>query len=237
MKMFDGVRGRLDGVSQTWRADHPWGLFYDYMVEHERVGGTLWRVGGGSDLGMLYRAAAEIATLPSGAHVLDVPCGGGVALRGIAPGQDVRYVAADISPAMLARTAANARRRRLEAQVQCVEADVEHLPYGDATFDLAISFTGLHCFPRPAAAIAEIARVLAPGGVLTGSALMTDTGLRYAPLRVLGRAGGLLGPSGTRTQLAHWLSAAGFPDARIHTSGALVYFRGTRTGGAIPDSE
>ncbi len=234
MKMLDGVRGRLDGVSEVWRGDHPWGRVYDYMVEHERVGGTLWRVGGGSDLGLLYRAAAEIGALPAGAHVLDVPCGGGVALRGIRPGQDVRYVAADISSAMLARTEANARRRRLERQVQCVEADVERLPYGDCTFDLAVSFTGLHCFPRPQAAVAEIARVLKPGGVLTGSALMTDTGLQYAPLRIAGRAGGLLGPSGTRTELAHWLATAGFPDARIQTSGALVYFRGTR---ATPEGE
>lgn len=49
--------------------------------------------------------------------------------------------------------------------------------------------------------------------------------------------GGLLGPSGTRTQLAHWLAAAGFADARVRTSGALVYFRVTRAEGTIPESE
>lgn len=222
------LRRRLDGVSDVWRRDHPWATFYDFMVEHERVGTALWKVGGNTDLGRLYTAADEIATVPAGGAVLDVPCGGGVALRGLRSGQDVRYVAADISPAMLERTEANAVRRGLVGQVECVEADVEHLPFADATFDLAVSFTGLHCFPRPEAAIVEMARVLKAGGVLTGSALLNDTGVQYSPMRTLGRAWGLLGPSGTRTQLARWLADAGFADARVVTSGALVYFRGIK---------
>lgn len=225
MTLSGGLRGRLDGVSDVWRGDHPWASFYDFMVEHERVGRPLWRAGGGTDLGLLYEAADEIGRLAPGASVLDVPCGGGVALRGLRPEQELRYVAADIAPAMLERTAANAVRRGLP-QVECVEADVEHLPFADDTFDLTVSFTGLHCFPRPEAAVAEIARVLKPGGVLTGSALLNDTGVQYAPLRIVGRAGGLLGPSGTRLELGRWLGAAGFPDAQIRTSGALAYFRG-----------
>jgi SAM-dependent methyltransferase len=220
------LRGRLDGVSDAWRGDHPWASFYDFMVEHESVGRPLWKAGGGTDLGLLYQAADEVGRLAPGSSVLDVPCGGGVALRGLQPGQDARYVAADISPAMLERTAANATRRGL-GQVQCVEADVEHLPFPDDSFDLVVSFTGLHCFPRPGAAVAEIARVLKPGGVMTGSALLNDTGVRYAPMRFLGRAGGLLGPSGTRPELAHWLARSGFADAQIRTSGALAYFRGS----------
>lgn len=226
MNLSGALRGRLDGVSDVWRGDHPWATLYDFMVEHERIGGTLWRVGGGTDLGLLYDAADEVAGLPAGSAVLDVPCGGGVALRGLRRDQDVRYVAADISPAMLRRTARNAERRGL-GQVQCVEADVEHLPFADETFDLVVSFTGLHCFPRPALALAECARVLKPGGALTGSALLNDNGRRFLPMRVAGRAGGLLGPSGTVPELARWLHDAGVADARIRTSGALTYFCGT----------
>ncbi len=223
----DLLRGRLDGVSDVWRSNHPWASFYDFMVEHEQIGGALWKVGGGTDLHLLYEAAAEVAALPAGAAVLDVPCGGGVALRGLRAGQDVRYVAADISPAMLERTARNARDRGLD-QVECVEADVEQLPFADATFDLVVSFTGLHCFPRPAAAVADIARVLKDGGIVTGSALLNDNGLRFTPLRVAGRSAGLLGPSGGETDLRRWLDAAGFTGAQITRSGALTYFRATR---------
>jgi SAM-dependent methyltransferase len=224
MDMRSTLRGRLDGVSDVWRADHPWATFYDFMVEHERVGGALWKVGGATDLGLLYDAADEVAALPAGSAVLDVPCGGGVALRGLRVGQDVRYVAADISPAMLERTAANALRRGLD-QVVCVEADVEHLPFEDASFDLVVSFTGLHCFPRPAAAVAELGRVLKDGGVLTGSALLNDNGVRFLPMRLAGRSWGLLGPSGTVPELRAWLHDAAFTDAQITTSGALTYFR------------
>lgn len=227
MNLSAALRGRLDGVSDVWKADHPWATFYDYVVEHERVGRVVWAGGIGSDIRLLYDAAAEVGRVPAGGAVLDVPCGGGVALRGLRAGQDVRYVAADIAPAMLERTLANARRRGL-TQVEAVEADVERLPFADGTFDLAVSFTGLHCFPRPALAVAEIARVLKPGGVLTGSALLNDTGLLFEPMRIAGRAGGLLGPSGTRVELAHWLDDAGFAEPVIRTSGAIVYFRGTR---------
>ncbi len=104
--------------------------------------------------------------------MLDVPCGGGVALRGLRPGQGVRYVAADISRTMLDRTMAAATRRQVAAQVEPVLADVGALPFADAEFDLVVSFTGLHCFPDPHQAVREMGRVLTPGGVLTGSALL-----------------------------------------------------------------
>ncbi len=46
-----------------------------------------------------------------------------------------------------------------------------------------VSLTGLHCFPDPEAAVAEMGRVLRPGGVVVGSTLLLDTGLRFAALR------------------------------------------------------
>ena len=107
--------------------------------------------------------------------ILDVPCGGGVAFRGLRPGQRVRYVAADLSPVMLGRARAEAKRRDLH-QIEFTEADVEALPFKDASFDLCVSCTGLHCFPDPAAAVSEIARVLRPGGVLRGTTLVRRGG-------------------------------------------------------------
>src|SRR3954454_22205823 len=88
-----------------WSEDPLWGSFYDWTVEHRRLGGALWAVGIQSDLGRLYDAAAEIGRQRAGARVLDVPCGGGVAVRGLRPGQQVDYVAADISQRRLYQTA------------------------------------------------------------------------------------------------------------------------------------
>jgi len=223
MKLPTPVRG----VSEVWRADHPWASFYDFVVEHEPLARVAWGVGMGSDVRLLHDAAAEIGRLPDRSTVLDVPSGGGVALRGLRPSQRLTYLAADISPAMLGRTSANAARRGLA--VGPVQADAGRLPLRDASVDLCVSFTGLHCFPDPSAAVHEIARVLRPGGVLTGSAFLNDTGRRYDVMRAIGRLGGLLGRSATSAELRASLREAGFTEVVLRPAGALVYFRAVRT--------
>jgi ubiquinone/menaquinone biosynthesis C-methylase UbiE len=220
-------RLRVPGLG-GWSEDPLWASFYDWSVEHPRAGGAVWKLGIGSDLDLLYQAAAEIGRQPAGSAVLDVPCGGGVALRGLRPGQGVRYVAADIAQAMLDRTTDAARERGLVDQVEPALADVGDLPFADGEFDLVVSFTGLHCFPDPHLAVLEMGRVTHAGGVLTGSALLNDTGIRYAAVRGVGRFSGLLGPSATRAEVLDWMAEAGFVDVSLKMSGAIGYFRGTK---------
>jgi ubiquinone/menaquinone biosynthesis C-methylase UbiE len=223
---------RLPGLG-GWSEDPLWATFYDWSVEHPRAGGVFWRLGIGSDLRRLYDAAAEIGRQPVGSAILDIPCGGGVALRGLRPGQEVRYVAADISSTMLDKTMAAARERGVDDQVEPRIADVGALPFDDGEFDLVVSFTGLHCFPDPHLAVRELGRVTREGGVLTGSALLNTTawargGLRTLPVRQLGRFSGLLGPSATRDEVRAWLAEAGFAEITLEMSGSMGYFRATR---------
>lgn len=213
-----------------WSDDPLWGSFYDWTVEHPTVGGALWALGIQSDLRLLYAAAGEIGRQPEGARVLDVPSGGGVAVRSLHPDQGVDYVAVDISQKMLDRTAAVAAEVGVADQVTTQVADVGELPFEDQAFDLVVSFTGLHCFPDPARAVVELARVTALGGVLTGSALLNDTGWRYEPLRRGGRLAGLLGPGCTSDQVRHWLERQGVADVTLEVSGPVGYFRGVRRG-------
>ena len=218
---------RLPGLG-GWGEDPLWAHVYDWSVEHPAAGGLMWQTGIGSDLTLLYAAASEIGRQPAGSSVLDVPSGGGVALRGLRPGQGVRYVAADISQRMLDRTVAAARRRQVAGQVEPVLADVGDLPFGDEEFDLVVSFTGLHCFPDPHLAVREMARVLHPGGVLTGSALLNDTGLRYAGVRRGGRLAGLLGPMCSTGDVRRWLAAQGLGEIALEVSGPMGYFRAVK---------
>jgi SAM-dependent methyltransferase len=212
-----------------WSDDPLWGWFYDWTVEHRRVGRALWLAGIQSDLRLLYAAAGEIGRQPAGARVLDVPCGGGVAVRALRPGQGVDYVALDISQKMLRRTSRVAAEHGVADQVTTRLADVAALPYDDRSFDLVVSFTGLHCFPDPARAVAELARVTRLGGVVSGSAILNDTGLRYEPMRRAGRLAGLLGPGCSTDEVRRWLAREGVSDVTLDVSGAMAYFRGVRT--------
>lgn len=214
-------------ASQVWRGDHPWAVVYDRISGGERLGRLVWRVGMGSDLGLLHRsAAAELGALPDGAAVLDIPCGGGVALRDLPAGRSVRYVAGDISPAMLERTRREADRRRVDVELR--ECDVHDLAFDDGTFDLVLAFTSLHCFPQPRRAVQEIARVLAPGGRLAGSTMLTDMGLRHRLGWIGGRTIGVLGPGCTRADLVTWLEEAGMHDIALRPSGGIIYVTATR---------
>jgi SAM-dependent methyltransferase len=98
-----------------------------------------------------------------GARVLDVGCG---AANGYAPevaAVAASYLGVDVSE----RAVALARERGLEAQV--VE-DAAQLPFGDASFDVAVCVEVLEHLFRPDDAVAEIRRVLRPGGRLVASA-------------------------------------------------------------------
>ena len=203
-------------------------MAYDFVVERERLARPLAWIVFHTDISRLYESAARaLAEVPDGASVLDVPCGGGVALRGLDPGRRVRYVAADIAPAMLERTARAAAELGL-GRVELAEEDIEALPFADGEFELCLTFTGFHCFPRPRVAVAELARCTAPGGRIVGSWLASDTGVMFEPVRRIGRAVGLMGPSCAVGELTGWLAAEGFDEIAVQKSGALAYFSARR---------
>lgn len=206
--------------------DRVGGAAYNFGVEHEWLarpaGLMLW----GTDTRVFYDAIDILGELPDGSAVLDIPCGGGVALRGLRPGQQVRYVAADISVDMLSR----ARRRAAELgrdDIEFTEANIERMPFDDNEFDLCVSFNGLHCLPDPAAAIREIARCLKPGGRLVGDSVVRGAGLRQdLAIGVLRRAG-VFGAGGTFDDLRRWLTDAGLTVDRLRRSGPIAHFTAT----------
>ncbi|MGH2692038.1 MAG: class I SAM-dependent methyltransferase [Actinomycetota bacterium] len=72
--------------------------------------------------------------------------------------------ATDISEGMLEVCRANAEM--LGCSVETRSGDAEHLPYEDRTFDLVAGHAFLHHLPDPPAALAEMWRVLRPGGAV-----------------------------------------------------------------------
>ncbi|GAA1941232.1 class I SAM-dependent methyltransferase [Nocardioides hwasunensis] len=220
------------GLVGAWSQDPLWAKVYPVLIEHPVLGAPLWRLGLGTDIRRLRAAASEIGELPDGSRVLDVPAGGGVALRGLRPDGHLDYVAADISPRMLERTLAAARDRGVAGQVTTSLADVGRLPFADGTFDLVVSFTGLHVFPDPQRALTEMVRVLKPGAALSGSAIFADDfrGIerRYELVHAAGRLGRVLGPMCSSTDAVRWLAEAGALDVRLEMSGGIGWFHAVR---------
>lgn len=103
----------------------------------------------------------EFAGLHAGASVLDVACGTGV-VAVTAARQGARVRGLDLSPVLLEDARRNAAM--IDADIEFVEGDVEALPYPDASFDAVLSQFGHIFAPRPSLALAEMLRVLRPGG-------------------------------------------------------------------------
>lgn len=95
-------------------------------------------------------------------RALDVATGAGHTALAFAP-HVAHVVASDITPEMLAEAGKLARDRGV-ANVETAEADAERLPFADGAFDLVTSRIAPHHFPDVGRFVAEVARVLAPGG-------------------------------------------------------------------------
>lgn len=213
-------------VQDRWSSDRIVAGLYDTAVQNPlaaRLGAwVLW----GFDFAVIDDEVRRIGELPAGARVLDLPTGGGLALNALGPGHGLRYTAADLSPEMLDRARARSERRDL-SDIAFAEADAADLRFPDDTFDVVLSLTGLHCFSRPAEALAEFRRVLRPGGELRLTTVVRGAGPRHDDAIRLLRGLGVFGQVGTPEDLAGWLDAAGFAPVEQTQAGALAIVRAT----------
>jgi demethylmenaquinone methyltransferase/2-methoxy-6-polyprenyl-1,4-benzoquinol methylase len=126
------------------------------------LGPTYDRVGAALSLGQdpLWRRFL-VSRLPRGGHVLDVATGTGLVAAELLR-RGFRVTGLDQSPEMLAL----ARRRFPRGEVELVEGTAEALPFPDAAFDhLTVTYL-LRYVDDPGGTLAELARVVRPGGVL-----------------------------------------------------------------------
>jgi ubiquinone/menaquinone biosynthesis C-methylase UbiE len=105
----------------------------------------------------------EFAGLADGERILDVGCGTGSLTFALAKAADLGEIRAiDYSPVFV--EAANLRNTN--PRIKISQADACALPFEGGTFDRALALLVLHFVPDAAKAVAEMRRVVRPGGVV-----------------------------------------------------------------------
>ncbi len=171
----------------------------------------------------LIEPLLDAARVGKGTRLLDVATGPGIVVaRAVARGVS-SAIGVDLSPKMVALAA------RLHPGLDFREADGEALPFLDGAFDAVVSNFGLGHFPRPSHALAELARVVAPGGMLALSwwdlpARARVNGIFYDAATEAGATPPSTVPAGpppfrfsADDQFAVLLSAAGMTDVAVRT--------------------
>lgn len=194
----------------------------------------------------LWRVATTKAIAPrKGMRVLDLAAGTGTSSAAIAK-HGAHVVAADFSEGMLAE----GRKRHGENElIEFVFADATALPFEDNSFDAATISYGLRNVSEPRRALAEMFRVVKPGGRIVIAEFSTPPSqLVRAPYNLYGRyvlprVAGLMNSEAadayrylnesieqwpTQTELAAWMREAGFERVayRNLTFGIVALHRG-----------
>lgn len=151
--MLDGA-GRSAQVLATYERT---------AARYDRVWRRLWlRVAGDAAETAMIGAVVEAASAMNGPRVLDAGAGtGALSRRLISALPELRPVLVDLSPGMLARAA--------DLHAPHAVASVQALPFADDVFDVVASAWVIETADSPRAAVAEMLRVLRPGGALVYS--------------------------------------------------------------------
>ena len=137
------------------------------------------------------RAVAAVNAL-SGQDVLEVGVGTGLALPHYLPSKRVTGI--DLSTDMLKRARTRVQREHLANVVTLQEGDAEATGFADHQFDIAVAMFVASVVPNPRRLLAEMRRVVKPGGTLLFVNHFAATGgARLAVERAMAPAGRALG--------------------------------------------
>jgi len=161
------------------------------------------------------RRALELAGVGRGDRLLDVASGDGASALLAAAELGAEVVGVEYGAAAVRGAGEAAASAGFGARVSFVEGDAERLPAGDGSFDAVLCECSLCTFPDKRRAVAEMRRVLRPGGRLAISDVTAEAGRLPAELR-----GGLatiacVGEALSTDEYERLLAEAGFGPVRV----------------------
>jgi ubiquinone/menaquinone biosynthesis C-methylase UbiE len=163
---------RVIGALYSWAA----GRLYEPIV----VQGA-FRLLGGKLNDLVAEQCRRATDAARGQPILDIPVGTAFFALQTAAMHNGLLVGADYARGMSEQASRAARESGADSLVS-VQADVHRLPFRTGSFAVVMCTNGLQVIPQTAGAVAELARVLAPRGVLLVSVLVASLG-RLLPAR------------------------------------------------------
>ncbi|GMH45821.1 hypothetical protein BSKO_13784 [Bryopsis sp. KO-2023] len=126
-----------------------------------------------------FEYAMEYLSPVAGEVMMDLSCGSGLFTRRFASSKAFSGIfAVDYSESMLKQTQRNLQRDNSASSgtpIVGVRADVARMPFASGSVAGVHAAAAIHCWGNPTAAMAEISRILKPGGVFVASTFMTYT--------------------------------------------------------------
>nr|BAJ94151.1 predicted protein [Hordeum vulgare subsp. vulgare] len=130
-----------------------------------------------------FQMAQDYFQSVAGGILVDVSCGSGLFSRKFASsGAYSSVIALDFSENMLRQCYDYIKQEEtpMNTNLALVRADISRLPFASCSIDAIHAGAAIHCWPSPSNAIAEISRVLKPGGVFVATTFLstpTNSGL------------------------------------------------------------
>lgn len=224
---FDLIAGRApDLVHTAVQRDTPGQRamrFRPLVSIYEAIWRPLFtRRASGTDPGAETDRLIEWLEPTPGAIVLDLACGPGNTSRHLAAGiEGAPVVGLDLSVPMLEEAVERTQER---SAIGFARVGAHALPIGDDTVDVAHCAAAFYLFGDPAAVIAEVARVVGPGGRFVGMTLV-------APLQPLGAVGRTAEQAFARLSGLRYIGAQELEE--MCSAGGLRGFSTTSRGGSL----
>jgi ubiquinone/menaquinone biosynthesis C-methylase UbiE len=163
----------------------------------------------------LSRWTIELMDIRPGSFILDIGCGGGMAIKEMARIATGGFVAGvDYSPVMV-QQALKYNAAAVEAErVMVKRGDISNLPFDDASFDRACAIESFNYWPDPVVGLREVFRVLKDGGLVVITTAWNkemDNRLKYAAMAEKMRF-----PLYAGAEMMAMLTAAGFSRAQFY---------------------